>query len=227
MKKYYSKSIAVLLVLFFSFSAERAGAQIPGVGLLTGIIKKVIVAIDLKVQELQNKTIALQNAQQELINHLSLGQLSGISGWLNKEQSLYQNYYKELASVKTVISSYDEVKDAIRAEAQLVSEYHTASRLIGSDSHFSAAELQYIETIYGGILEESLRNLDELQLAVQAVSTQMDDAGRLAAIHQAASGIQTNLNHLRQFGSQATSLSLHRAHDERERANLKSLYGIQ
>lgn len=227
MKKHYSKSIAVLAVLFFSFSGERAHAQIPGIGLVTGIIKKVIIAIDLKVQELQNKTIALQNAQQEVINHLSLGQLSDISGWLNKERNLYQDYYKELASVKTVISSYDEIKDAIRAQAQLVSEYHSASRRFHSDPHFSVAELRYIETIYGGILEESLRNLDQLELAVQALSTQMDDAGRLTAIHEAASGIQTDLNHLRQFNSQATSLSLRRARGEQDRATLKSLYGIQ
>ena len=217
----------MLLVLFFSFSGERASAQIPGVGLVTGIIKKVIIAIDLKVQELQNKTIALQNAQQEVINHLSLGQLSDISGWLDKEHHLYQDYYKELASVKVMISGYDEVKDAIRAQAQLVSEYHSTSRLFHSDSHFSAAELRYIETIYGGILEESLHNLDQLQLAVQALSTQMDDAERLAAIHAAASGIRTDLNHLREFNSQAASLSLHRARDEQDRATLKSLYGIR
>jgi hypothetical protein len=84
-----------------------------------------------------------------------------------------------------------------------------------------------METVYAGILEESLRNLDRLELAVEAFATQMDDAERLAAIHQAASGIQMNLNHLRQFSSQAASLSVRRGRDEQDRASLKALYGIQ
>jgi hypothetical protein len=33
---------------------------------VTGLIKKVIVAIDLKVQQLQNRTISLQNAEQQV-----------------------------------------------------------------------------------------------------------------------------------------------------------------
>lgn len=216
-----------MAMLIFSFSSQSASAQIPGVGLVTGIIKKVITAIDLKVQELQNRTIALQNAEQQVINHLSLGQLSDISGWLDKEQSLYHGYYQELASVKTIISGYGEVKDAIRAQGQLVTEYHSASEQFHRDPHFSAAELQYMETIYSGILGESLRNLDRLKVAVEAFSTRMDDAERLAAIRQASSGIQMNLDHLRQFSSQTISVSLARARDEQDRATIKSLYGIR
>lgn len=227
MKKYYLKTIVTLAVLLFSFIDNRLNAQIPGVSLVTGIIKKVIVAIDLKVQELQNRTIALQNVEQGIINQLSFGQLGEISGWLDKERTLYQGYYKELASVKKVIGDYDEVRAAIRAQGELVSEYHSASQLFHGDRHFSAAELSYMESIYSGILEESLRNLDQLELAIQAFATQMDDAERLAAIQKAASGIQTNLNHLRQFDSEAASLSLRRARDEKDRASLKALYSIQ
>lgn len=221
------KIITALVVLFFSFISNQLHAQVPGVSLVTGIIKKVIIAIDLKVQELQNKTIVLQNAEQDVINHLSFGQLSDISGWLNKERNLYRDYYKELASVKAVITDYDEVRAAIRAQAELVSEYQSASRLFHNDHHLSAAELAYMETVYAGILQESLRNLSQLELAIQTLATQMDDAERLASIHQASSGIQTNLNHLRQFDSQAAALSLQRAWDEKDRASLKALYGIQ
>lgn len=227
MKKYSLKAIVTLAALFFSFTSQKANAQVPGVSLVTGLIKKVIIAIDLKVQELQNKTIALQNVEQDVINHLSLNQLSGISGWLNKERNLYQEYYKELASVKTVIADYDEVRAAIRAQMDLVREYHQASRQFHNDRHFSTAELAYMETVYAGILRESLRNLGQLELAIQAFATQMGDAERLRVVHQAASDMQTNLNHLRQFNSQAASLSLRRARDEKDRASLKALYGIQ
>ncbi|WP_426672107.1 conjugal transfer protein TraI [Mucilaginibacter sp. McL0603] len=227
MKKKIRTLYAALTAVFFFLISQTVSAQVPVVGLVTGIIKKVIIAIDLKVQELQNQTIALQNAEQSVENDLSLNQLTGISGWLNKERSLYQDYYKELASVKTIISDYDEVKRIITTQAELVSEYHNASALFHNDPHFSAAELRYMETIYSGILQESLRSLEQAELAVKSFSTQMNDAERIKLVHQSSGGMQTNLDHLRQFNSQNIALSLGRARDEQDRQNIKSWYGLQ
>jgi hypothetical protein len=213
-------------LLVFSLSSQNLQAQVPVVGLVTGIIKKVIIAIDLKVQELQNETIALQNAEKKIENDLSRNKLDDINGWLNKERSLYQDYYKELATVKTIISGYDEVRRIIATQAQLISECHSASALFHADPHFSAAELRYMETIYSGILQESLRNLEQAQLAVQAFSTRMDDAERMKLVHQSSGGMQSNLDHLRQFNSQNIALSLGRARDEQDRQNIKAWYSL-
>jgi len=205
---------------------QKADAQIPIVGLFTSAIKKVITALDLKVQQLQNQTIALQNAEQALENNLHLNSLNDISGWLNKERSLYQNYYQELAQVKTLIADYDEVKKIISQQKQLVTEYQQASALFNRDTHFSADELKYMGNIYNGILQESLRNLDEVMTAVSAFSTQMDDAERMQRIDHASRGMQTNLDHLRQFNQQNVNLSLIRAKDEQDKQQVKQLYGI-
>ena len=222
------KSLLLLLCCLFGplYSAE-VKAQIPGVSLVTGVIKKVIVAIDLKVQQLQNQTIALQNAEQQVENSLHLSSLNNISGWLGKEKDLYQQYYQELAQVKTLISDYDEVKTVISRQKQLVSEYQQASALFSRDAHFSTAELHYMGNIYNGMLQESLRDLDELLTVVSSLSTQMDDAERLQKISQAARSMQTNLDHLRQFNRQNAGLSLARAKDAQDRQNVKQLYGIQ
>jgi hypothetical protein len=201
-------------------------AQIPGVSLVTGIIKKVIIAIDLKVQQLQNQTIALQNAEQALENKLSLGSLDDISGWLNKEKGLYQQYYQELAQVKTVIADYDEVKRIISQQKQLVTEYQNASTLFKQDKHFSASELRYIGNVYDGILNESVRNLDEVLMAVNSFAAQMSDADRLLTIHHATQAMQTNLNDLRQFNWNNARLSLARAKDEQDKQAVRNLYGL-
>jgi hypothetical protein len=212
-------------VLFFL--ANDTKAQIPGVGIVTGVIKKVIVAIDLKVQALQNKTIALQNAAQQLENSLHLSSLNNISGWLGKEKDLYASYYQELNQVRGLIAGYDEVKSVISKQKQLVMEYRQASSLFDRDAHFSPAELKYMGNIYNGILQESLQNLDQLLLAVSSLSTQMDDAERLGRIGLAARAMQTNLDHLRQFNRQNAGLSLLRAKEAQDSQNVKQLYGIQ
>lgn len=218
---------ALVTLFFFSFTGmHRAQAQIPGVSLVTGIIKKVIVAIDLKVQQLQNQTIALQNAEQNLENELHLSSLNNISGWLGKEKDLYDQYYQELATVRTVIAGYDEVREVISRQKELVSEYQQASSLFSRDKHFSAQEIRYMGTIYDGILQESLANLDELTTAVTSVATKMSDGERLERIAKAARSMQTNLDHLRQFNRQNVALSLMRSRDEQDRQQVSNLYGV-
>lgn len=224
MKKYI---IATLLMASCLCSTPHTSqAQIPIVNLVTAVIKKVIIAIDLKVQALQNKTIALQNAERQLENSLHLSSLHHINGWLNKEKDLYSGYYQELNKVRGIIAQYDEVKSTINKQVQLTSEYRQASALFNRDRHFTPDELQYMGNIYNGILQESLRNLDELLLTMRSLSTQMDDADRLARISQSSKAVQTNLDHLRQFNRQNVGLSLMRSRDEQERQTVRQFYGI-
>lgn len=221
-----NKLICCFACLALFLISTAAKAQIPGVGLVTGVIKKVIVAIDLKVQQLQNQTIALQNAEQQLENSLHLSSLNNISGWLGKEKDLYAGYYQELNKVRGLIADYDEVKSVISKQKQLVTAYQQASSLFNRDPHFSAAELQYMGNIYNGILQESLQNLDQLLIVVSNLSMQMNDAERLQKVSQAAKSMQTNLDHLRQFNRQNAGLSLERAKDAQDRQNVRRLYGI-
>ena len=225
MKKQIIYVLGIVLLLT-GVPVERADAQIPIINIITAAIKKVITAIDLKVQQLQNKTIMLQNAEKELENKMALGNLNDISGWLDKERSLYKEYYDELAQVKKVIADYDLVKNIIRQQSQLVSEYKNAYHLFQQDKHFSADELSYMGRVYSGILDESVRNLDEVLLAVNALSTQMSDAQRLQLIHTAGGHMQHNLDNLRQFNSGNMQLSLQRTANQNEQNDVRQLYGL-
>jgi len=226
MKKSKKIILCAVAILFFSLAGSASHAQIPIVSLITSAVKKVITALDLKVQQLQNQTIGLQNAEASLENNLHLNSLNDISGWLNKERNLYSDYYQELAKVKTVISDYDEVKKIVSQQRQLLTEYRQASKLFHRDSHFSAAEMNAMENIYSGILQESAHNLDEVMLAVNSFQTQMDDAERMGLVHHASAGMQTNLDHLRQYNNQNVTLSLERAKDDKDRQFVRQLYGI-
>ncbi|MEO3404989.1 conjugal transfer protein TraI [Mucilaginibacter sp. CAU 1740] len=221
------KKISIILCLVvLLLAARRANAQIPVVNVVSGLIKKVIVAIDLGVQRLQNKTIALQNAEQQIENTLHLNSLRDINGWLDKERNLYAGYYQELAQVKKLLADYQMVKDVITRQKQLLSECQRASVLFNKDAHFSAGELRYMATVYDGILQESLRNLEAVTTAVTALTTQMDDADRWLRIDQAAKAIQLNLDHLRQFNRQNVLLSLARSRDALDRSAVQQLYGL-
>lgn len=189
-------------------------------------LKKVIKAIDLQVQRLQNKTIALQNAQKVLENKLSQLKLDEIGGWVKKQKDLYQNYYDELWKVKSAIAYYKRIRDIIEAQKDLVNEYKHAYELTRQDKNFSPEELDYIYSVYSGIINESIKNVDQILLVINSFSLQMSDAERLNFINHCADNLEKQISDLRAFTSQNISVSMQRAKDQQELQTIKSLYGL-
>ena len=223
------KRSILILGLIFSFVSAlpvRAEAQFAIADVINLVVKKVINSVDLAVQQIQNKTIVLQNAQKELENVLSQLQLDDISNWLEKQRKLYEDYYRELWQVKQIISDYDRVKTIIRLQSQVVAEYTKAYNLFQQDPHFTAQELEYMVEVYTGILNESLGYVNQVLLVVNSMVTQMDDASRLAIIDQAAAGIQKNYNDLTRFNHQNLQISLERAAERNDLGTIKKLYGV-
>lgn len=203
-----------------------ANAQLAIVEVIKAGIKKVIKAIDLKVQRLQNQTIWLQNAQKVIENQLSKLKLTEISDWTDRQKKLYSGYYQELQKVKAVIGTYQRIKDLTSTQAEIVKEYQWAVALFRRDSHFSADELAHIEEVYKGILDESLKNLDQIFIVINSFKTEMSDAKRLELIDAAADKMEQNYADLKQFNQQNITLSIQRAHSELEIKTLKHVYEI-
>lgn len=223
------KRIITILIVGLSLTAasvQPAGAQIPIVSLITGAIKKVIKAIDLKIQQQQNKVIWLQNAQKALENAMSKTHLKDIAGWEQKQQQLYAGYFDELRKVKDVLTTYTEVRDMVRRQQELLAEYHSTWSLLRQDRHFSAGELQQMSSVYSGIIDESLRNVEQMELAVTSLRTSMSDGQRMLLLRSAAKGLDKNVSDLRAFNDRNIQLSLSRAQDDREAEELKQLYGL-
>ena len=189
-------------------------------------VTKVIKAIDLKVQRMQNKTIWLQNTQKVIENQMSKTKLSEISGWTEQQKQLYSSYYTELWKIKSAIANYQRIKDITLKQAALVSEYKQAWNLFRQDSHFNPQELSYMQQVYSGILDASVKNLDEIMLVVSPTKTQMTDEQRLELINHASDHLDENYNDLHQFNSQGIQLSLQRSKDLNDTQSIKKLYGI-
>ena len=77
-----------MLIVCMAFSSSRSYAQEGVVEAIKAAIVKVIKAIDLKIQRLQNETIRLQNAQKAIENALTKTKLTEISDWVEKQRDL-------------------------------------------------------------------------------------------------------------------------------------------
>ena len=206
---------------------KGADAQIVVGQVISATVGRVIRAIDLEVQRMQNQTIWLQNAQKTLENQLSKLKLSEISGWSQKQTDLFSSYYQELWKIKTAIAYYSKISELTQKQVALVNSYNQAWGLIKNDKHFTANELTYMSNVYSGILQASVKDLDEILLVINANKTQMPDAKRMEIINKAADHMDSNYNDLQQFNTQNEMLSLQRAQDENEVLTLKKYYGIQ
>ena len=221
------KKIGIILftVCLCNVCADAQVTEI--ISIIKAAVTKVIKAVDLEVQRLQTQTIWLQNAQKEIENVMSKLKLDEISDWAQKQKDLYQEYYDELWQVKQVISDYNKVKLIIKTQEQIISEYQLAFSRFKQDRNFSPDEINYMYKVYSGMLDESLKNVEQVLLGVNAFVTEMTDGERLKIISTAAEGIQKTYNDLKEFNNQNIQLSLQRGVEKNDIETVKRLYGLQ
>ena len=223
------KIITCLLCLFLISTPARPAestAALPILEIVKAVTKKVIKAIDLRIQKLQNKTIWLQNAQKQIENVLSKLKLEEISDWTKKQRDLYKGYYEELSKVKSAITYYKRIKEITQKQTRLLEQYERAWNLFKQDTHFTSAELEYMQRVYEGILEQSMQNMDQIFLVLDSFTTQMSDLKRLEIINGAADQIDANYDDLTLFNKQNILLSLQRAKTINDANKVKEFYGL-
>jgi hypothetical protein len=209
-----------ILALVLSLTMSSGKAQLIGI-----ILKKAINVIDLKVQQEQLETMDLQATQKVAENDLSQNELSGIAGWLQQEESLFQEYYQELWQIKSALSTYNRVKGILKNEQQSAQACAQAMALFRKDPHFSNEEIKQLNTIYTGFIDETSRNLDQLSLLITGGLTQMGDGHRLELIDQAADRSDLRYQMITDYTQKIVRLSLQRARDTEDRQEILNLYG--
>jgi hypothetical protein len=222
-KTFFALVLASILIIQPS---ARVDAAIPIAKIIQEGVKKVIKAVDLMIQRLQNKTIWLQNAQKVLENKLNELKLTEIAEWTEKHRKLYQDYYEELWKVKNTIAMYQRVRQVMDKQVRILDEYRRCWNIVQNDDHFTKSELEYMYKVYSGIMEESVKNLDQILIVVNSFKTQMSDGKRLEIIEEAADQIDQNYFDLKDFNTQNMLLSINRAKDASEIEVVKKLYEL-
>jgi hypothetical protein len=222
-----TKLTACIIGVLLSMAPFREShAAIPIAKIIQEAIIKVIKATDLMVQRLQNKTIWLQNVQKVLENKLNELKLKEIAEWTEKHRALYKEYYDELWKVRNTLASYQRIRMILERQAALVEQYKHSWNLVRQDKHFTADEIDYMYRVYSGILNSSVRNLDQLLLIINSFKVQMTDAERLAQIERCGDAIDQNYFDLMLFNQENMRLSVSRAKDAHEIESIKKMYGL-
>lgn len=226
MKRFIPILATALLFIFSAFTPSKsAHAQNPVVGAVKLAVKKVIRAIDLQVQRLQNVTIELQNVQKKVENTLSRLKLKEIAEWTQKQKDLYQQYFDELWRVKSILSSYHRMTLIINLQKQLFTEYSNAYNLTRSNINFTAAEKEFMSGVYNGMLQASFTGVDDVINMMKSFTVQMSDAERLALIDKTADYLEGLLSDLKSFNGQNIALSQQRTRNRIDLETMRHIIG--
>ena len=206
----------------------RSDAQVIDIiSIINAAVKKVIVATDLAIERMQTETIDAQNGEKAAENDMEQSELTGIASWVEQQRELFAEYYQELREVKSVLATYEEVKDMIDKQARVIAGYQQVYAALQQDKHFSVDEVSQAYAVLAGIAAQSAQNIKRLTILVTSLLTQMSDAARLRLIDETGGDIDRNYSDLAEFSQQNFLLSLQRARDANDIAVTKALYGIQ
>ena len=140
---------------------------------------------------------------------------------------LHQVFLDNLMKVSPVVRNYERVAGMISDQIKLVKEYKSAWQRISKDKNFTLEDLQYIRTVYGNLIDETVKNLDDLTTVISPGVLRMNDEERLRRIDQLADDMHDKLTFLRHFNNKTSILSLQRAHEQNDANTLKHLYQIK
>lgn len=216
------KKSGLILVFLLGFF-QPVEAAVPIAEIIRQGVKKVIVAVDLKIQRLQNETIGLQQVQQKIENVLSKSRLEEISTWSQRQKELYGTYYEGLWKVKQVLSQYQRIRDISKTQAEMLKAYQKTWNLLNTSGKFSLEELQLIQSRYGEILQSSVRNLGQLTALVKSFSFQISDGDRLERIHLLDKEMNEDFRDLLGLNLQLESLNRQRIAWSKDGSTLQNL----
>lgn len=188
-------------------------------------IKKVIVAVDLKIQRLQNETLWLQNAQKAVENALSKFRLREIHDWSEKQKQQYQVYFQQLQQVKQWIRTYRLVRQMMEKQVAILYQQQVLTQ-VRAAGYASPAQVQHMEGVFAGILEQSDTLLQGLQQVLGQGLLSMSDAERIARIQELNKILDKQLRWQGQFIHQNHLWFRLRQQDRNEVNYLQELYGI-
>jgi len=141
--------------------------------------------------------------------------------------NLHEAFLDGLMIVSPAVRNYPRVQDIINDQAELVSEYRSASNTFKQDKQVTPDEIGYMMDVYNNLISQSLTHINELTLVMGDNQLRMSDEERLRSIDRIYAAGHDELTYLRQFNDHAKSIALQRAQNANDQQTIKKLYGIQ
>lgn len=139
--------------------------------------------------------------------------------------NLHKTFLDKLLQISPAVRNYKRVADIVAYQVDLVQEYTRHKERLTASGLFNGDELAYFNRVYDKLIEESLKDLDELTNVLTAGKLRMSDEERLTAIDRIYAAMQDKLLFLRDFNSDTKVLAVQRAKETRDVKAIRLLSG--
>lgn len=139
--------------------------------------------------------------------------------------NLHKTFLDKLLQVSPAVRNYKRVGDIVAYQVDLVQEYSRHKGRISESGLFNGSELAYFNRVYEKLIDDSVKDLDELTGVLTAGKLRMSDEERLEAIDRIYASMQEKLLFLRDFNADTTVLALQRAKEARDVRAVRLLTG--
>ncbi|WP_163397484.1 TerB family tellurite resistance protein [Flavobacterium fluviatile] len=130
--------------------------------------------------------------------------------------SLHKTFLDALMQVSPAVRNYKRVAEIVEYQISIVKESRNGMNRFIKSGNFSGQEINYFEKVYGNLLNQSLRNLDELTMVITADKLRMSDDERLKAVDDIYEQMQDKLLFLRNFNTTSNVLALQRSKEKND-----------
>ena len=141
--------------------------------------------------------------------------------------NIHKAFLDGLLQVSPAVAKYKKIAMITGSQLQLIKEYKAAFSRFKKDGHFDAGEIDYIGKVYDNLVNESIKNLEELLSIITAGKLRMSDDERLKAIDEVYEKMSDKLFFLRDFNNKAAVLSLQRMKEQNDVNATRSLHGVK
>ena len=152
--------------------------------------------------------------------------LNTIQNIKNGDFNLHRDFFGSLEIVNPKIKTYTRVADIIAYQVRIVKNISTTIKNLKESGQFNTDELDYSKAVFENLLDECLKNVDELYLVITSDELQMTDDERIKRIDQLYTDMQDKYSFCQSFSKECSVLAMQRLSEQVEIIMSKKLNGM-
>jgi hypothetical protein len=141
--------------------------------------------------------------------------------------NLHLDFFGSLEIVNPKIKTYTRVADIIAYQVRIVKNISTTIKNPKESGQFNTNELDYSKAVFENLLDECVKNVDELYLVITSGALQMTDDERIKLIDQLYTDMQDKYSFCQSFSEGRSVLAMQRLGEQLEIKFSKQLNGVK
>jgi hypothetical protein len=141
--------------------------------------------------------------------------------------NLHLDHFNSLKEVNPRIRNWTKVARIISFQVRIITDTRKTLNDIRGAHQFTNGELDYCKNVFDNLMNECLKNIDELLIVITDGKTEMTDDERVERIDRLYSDMQDKYSFTSFFSSEMGMLSMQRLTEQVEINYSKRINGIQ